>query len=253
MKPSSKISSLFVSFLSLFAAHTAPANPLLLLAGSPPAASAGPITFVGVTVTSHGGSTGPTVNYPSAVANDVWLLFWQTDSAHNSSGTPPTGWTKVGSDIDGSFESMSVFWKRATGSEGGSEAWTSIFDASETGVASVMVYRGCVTSGNPIEAFAVGTSSFGTAKDISTTSLTNAAMIVCVFGVDLTFSNTFTWGAGIDERLDSDTTPAGINSSTFEQLKVGDRILATAGAAAMGGDLANGANAQEFVCALTPQ
>jgi hypothetical protein len=211
----------------------------------------GGIMFISVTTTPVASTRSPTISYPTAVANDIWLLFISSDTVVDFNGTPPAGWTKIGADVDASFNTTAVFWRRATGSEGASEAWTNIISASNNAIAAIVVYRGCELTGDPQDATMVPeTSGFGTAKDISITTATNGAMVVAAFGVDSDGSAlTFAWDAGIDERLDSGTTPSG-RASTGEQLHIGDRVVSVAGVAAMGGDLSSGTSGAEIAIAL---
>ena len=88
---------------------------------------------------------------------------------------PPTGWTQIGTNTEGANAGFTgklwLFWKRASSEPSGYDfdhAGGSIFVTQ-----SVMAaYSGCVTSGNPIDAFSVNSASTGstaTATGVTTT------------------------------------------------------------------------------------
>jgi hypothetical protein len=172
------------------------------------------------------------------------LAFTITGNAHNSTGTPPTGWTKILEQDPGSG-SLSMFWKRAGASEPASEAWTSIFDAIEISGWVVAAYSGCTTSGSPIDVSGSKASGYGTAKDISATSVTNDAMAVSAIATSQNSGFSFTWDGGITERED-----AHIGAEVY--ITIGDEIISTAGVYSMGGDMNLATFATEATIALKP-
>jgi len=153
-------------------------------------------------------TASPTISYPTAVANDIWLCAIVTDTIHDSTGTPPTGWTKL-YEVDVLTDtSTSVFWKRATGSEGASEEWTSIFAATERGAVAVVAYSGCTTSGSPIEDSAqdVSASPTNTPTTPSVTTSGTNRMIVGFFGADMIGGVTHTPNGSDNERAELQAT-----------------------------------------------
>jgi hypothetical protein len=189
----------------------------------------------------NSGTTSPTISYPTVTANDIMLMAVATDTLHTTSGTPPTGWTKIHEiDLASSDASMSTFWKRAGSSEPSSEAWTSIFDANETGVAVVFAIRGCTTSGSPFDVTnAEGSTGANASHSIDITTTVNNCRVVAVFGMDPQADpSTFSWNSPITKRVDGDTSPTGQNA-LLGWIGVGEREVETAGAVTMGGTLQN--------------
>lgn len=96
-------------------------------------------------------------SYPAGLAaDDVLFLFIAIrDTVGNATiGTPTGSWTLVDdmpylSDLD---ETSALYWKRATGSESGTESIT-LSESVDTGngIAVITAWRGCVASGTPFE------------------------------------------------------------------------------------------------------
>jgi len=218
--------------------------------------SSTPIEFVAAAGNNFSGTRSPTVNHPTAVANDVWIAVFGATGTSDYSGTPPSGWTKLHEADGGSaFESGAVFWRRATGSEGGSSYWENITANNESGRVIVLAYRNCIESGSPINASATPKSDGSTtAKDSNVvTSTVDNCMIVCAIVIDPgSVPQTFTWDSPIDERIDSGTTPTGQNADVAG-IYVGDKIFATAGGTTLGGDFPTAEHAAIFAYALTPK
>lgn len=194
------------------------------------------ITFVDASGGNFTSAATITTSEPAGSADDdIFLLFLVTDSNHNSSGTPPTGWTKIVETDSGTDASMSSFWGRRSGSM--SHTWTSIFDATESGRWVMLSYRGCFASGDPQDVTAVAGTDSGTSWDTAAiVPTTDNCMVVAAFGADPgSDPYTFAWDGGIDERIDSDTTPTGQNG-TSSYLAVGDTIVTPAGSTTLGGD-----------------
>jgi hypothetical protein len=210
------------------------------------------ISFVEAVVSPHSSTRSPVVTHPAtATTNDVWIVVMSSDVVLNYDGTPPTGWSKI-AEHDGGFETVTAFWRRADGSEGASSTWTNILSTNSAGMITLLVYRGCEQTGDPQSGTAAGeTGAFGSAKDVAMTTTDNYAMVVAVIAADT--NTTFTWDGGITERIDSDTTPSGRNATTSEMQMIGDRIVATAGAASLGGDAAGSFQNAELILALKPE
>jgi hypothetical protein len=201
------------------------------------------IAYVGQAITYNGYSTGPTVSYPTVSSNDIMLAFAAANDAANT-GTPPAGWTKILEIDSASSTTVSIFWKRAGGSEPASEVWTSIFDANEASGWVVVAYSGCAAAGSPIGSFASEGSGYTTAKDISDTSTANNSMSVAIMSTSNGGANPFTWDSGT-ERYDN------VLGSALT-IAINDEIIAATGAYSVGGDLTNPSNATEAVITLIP-
>lgn len=180
-------------------------------------------------------SQSPTLNYPAVSENDIMVAFLVTSSVHNTSGTPPTGWTKI-LQQDGDFDGLSMFWKRAGASEPASEVWTTIYDAFENTLAIVSAYSGCLLSGDVIDISASGITASQTAADQGATTTTDNAMAITIVCANPTGSEpTFTWDSGPTERIGNGTTPTGVNGSN-QAVYIADELLGAAGAYSHGGD-----------------
>jgi len=208
-------------------------------------ASSGGIAYVDSAETYNSFSSGPTVNYPTVSENDIMLAWAVSNDNHNTTGTPPTGWTKI-LEVDGTYQSVSVFWKRAGASEPSSEAWTSIFDAIEQSAWEVLAYSGCVNSGSPIDNSFSESSGFDAAKDIASTSVNNNSMGVACFATSAGTAFPFTFDGGIMERVDA-------NLGSALNVAIGDSVVETAGAYSLGGDYSSATFAVEAVVGLIPQ
>lgn len=181
---------------------------------------------------------------------DLLLYFLNTDTAHNTNGTPPTGWSKIGQQSNGTDNTLSVFRKVRSGAEAG--VWTNIFDASETGRAVMLGYRG-VDNTTPEDATAVFSTDSGTAWDTAAiVTVTANAMCVACFAADpASDPYTFAWDATIDERIDSNTTTTGQNT-TLSYVAIGDKIIASPGSTTLGGDSSVSDSVASVIIALRP-
>ena len=90
------------------------------------------------------------VPYPATVdENDI--LWVELLDADNDSFDTPSGWNKVDELTTEANASFAWYWKRATGSETGTETFTSVLNAGSL-VAGVMArYKNCITSGTPYD------------------------------------------------------------------------------------------------------
>jgi len=221
--------------------------------GSPP-------TYINGSVTDFSSTASPTLNNPSSpTANDIWLLTITTDSAHDTSGTPPGDWEELHQiNITDGDSSSTTFWKRASGSEGATEAWPNIFAASEVGKAIIVVYRGCKTSGSPFNTSATdqSPSSEGQPKAVGpATTTVNNCIAVVIFASDPGSSTTrsFTFDVGLDSRVNLGTTPNGSGNANG-YIFIADKVIATAGGTgSLGGSLDASDTSAEFLYALEPQ
>ena len=150
-----------------------------------------------------------------------------------------------------------TFWKRATGSEGATTTWTSIFDASEICMWLILAYRGCDTGASVINA--QGTpedSASGTAKDGPTlTPTVNDCAIVTFFTADPGVDPlTFTPDASINYRAGGSVAPIDSQDGVTNIVIGIDRILSGGSGTpiTLGGDLGAADGACEFSYALAP-
>ena len=90
------------------------------------------------------------VPYPSGIsAGDILIV--QLLDADNDSFNTPTDWALIYQEGANSNASHAYFWKRATGSESGTETFTSVLNAG-AGVYGVMSrFSGCASAGTPYE------------------------------------------------------------------------------------------------------
>lgn len=200
--------------------------PTAAAGGGSPEYSAHEYTVITVATDS------PTVTYPSVSANDIMLVVFVTDSNHTLLSSPPSGWTVIEtSEIDiGTDSSLSVFWRRATGSEGASETWTTIFNSSEVGQALCIAYSGCATSGDPFDDTSATTAGPTTNWDIaSVTSTDSNRLIVGIFGCDP--GGTYTFSADGTDTLRTESSDA--SNQSF--IAVLERAEASAGTYTVGG------------------
>jgi hypothetical protein len=210
-------------------------------------------SFVGGSGANFGSTTGAAApGEPAGSADgDILLNFIVTDSNHNSTGTPPSGWTKIGEQDSGTDTTMSVFWKRRSGAE--SVSWDNLFDASETGRSLTIGFRGAFASGDPQDVAAVFGTESGTAWDTGAIiPVTNGCLLIAAFGTDPgSDPYTFVWDAGIDERIDSDTTPTGQNGLS-SYLTIGTKEQVTAAEVTLGGDSSATDTPASVIIALKP-
>lgn len=211
------------------------------------------ITFVAAAGDNFSVSTGPFVAAPAGIqSNDILISIWVSDTVHDSTGTPPTGWTKIIEHDNGTDSSTSVFWKRSDGTET-SINFADIFAATESGREIMLAYRGCFATGDPQDATAVSGAESSTPWDTpSITTVTDDALVIGIFGADPgSDPYTFVWDAGISERIDSDTTPTGQNA-LLAYIAIGDKIITPAAATTLGGDVSVADSASAIAIALKP-
>jgi len=90
------------------------------------------------------------VNYPATVNADDILIVALGD-ADNDTFTVPSGWTRIQADSATGSASFDTMWKRATGSETGTETFTSAIDGGQCVWGTMFRFSGAITSGSPIE------------------------------------------------------------------------------------------------------
>lgn len=117
-----------------------------------------------------------TPSFPAVQANDILLLYVYFYGG-TVTITTPAGWTAIDSTNYANLPNSptaGLFWKRATGSESGTETvnLSGSIGASSPGVAFISGWRGCVTSGSPYERNAffgtIGTTTACQGKGLTT-------------------------------------------------------------------------------------
>ena len=91
------------------------------------------------------------VAYPATVNENDILITILIDN-DDDTFTTPSGWTKVHENTGGSIYLCTAwYWKRATGTESGTETFTSNSDSGDVLSGTMFRFSGCVTSGAPYE------------------------------------------------------------------------------------------------------
>ena len=142
-------------------------------------ASTGPTpTFVSIGTAQNSSSSSATytATYPATgiVAGNIALVFLlgveNVGSAPTWTISPPSGWNLLTGPLDpGLYSIISArsyaFWKRLTGSESGSQNFTSTSSTSRFRFCAMSVYSGCIASGTPFEGLDTNHSPAGTATN----------------------------------------------------------------------------------------
>lgn len=132
------------------------------------AAAASAPSFV-ATGTRSSGTANPSPTYPAGIATNDILLLWVVANSPGTIGSV-SGFTAEAQVDDGTNQvGARLFWKRATGSESGSQSVTVTGGAGNNG-AIIAAYRGCITSGTPYEGFSCAESN----ADANTTHVSPA-------------------------------------------------------------------------------
>ncbi|MGQ0510091.1 MAG: DUF6701 domain-containing protein [Betaproteobacteria bacterium] len=178
--------------------------------------------------TAQAGTGAASVPWPAHVADDIGLLFVETDDENVAT---PAGWTAVANSPQSAAGDtrLSVFWRRATAA---GTANATFADPGNHFFAQILVYRGVITTGNPWDATAGGARDSGaTSSTVTavTTTVCNTRVVVGVardndangaFFASLTNANL----TGITERVDG-----GTNQSNGGGFAVWDATFATPG------------------------
>jgi hypothetical protein len=141
---------------------------------------------VGTVATSNGVSNMLPGIPAGNAANDILVMVATVGGSVTT--TMPAGWTQKISRANGANHKLEVWWKRAVGGETSPSV---AFSAATDAVGRIVSYSGCVTSGDPFNAFdsqANASSATGTSPAITPT-VTNS-MILFVGGWSTTGSGT---------------------------------------------------------------
>jgi len=180
-------------------------------------------------------------SYPGTVNADDILIAVATDEDNDSFSTP-SGWTVVDSLSHSNF-SVYVFYKRAVGTESGSETFTSASNAGSLVTASIFRFSGCVSSGTPYEAGAnwgIQSSLTATISDITTSGNDRLAISFACQEDNTTHSGTSTYTSAADLSTDVGND-ARVTLYTYQK--------ATAGA--VGSDTVTNGGVADYVCTFT--
>jgi hypothetical protein len=136
-----------------------------------------------------GGSTGSvTVNMPAHVADDILLLVIET--ANEAPPSTPTNWTPVlnlgaGPPFDVTATGQWVYYRRAVDAATPSPATG---DSGQHNIAMIFVFRGCISSGNPVDtsASSVITAPNGTFPAVTPTVTPTLVVMISVYAADST-------------------------------------------------------------------
>jgi len=133
----------------------------------------------------------PTLNFPAGVAQgDLLLAFFTTNSAHNGAASIVSGswtWTKIVEVDDGGADSTSsLYWAIAPATPGTSFAFTSVFDATETGMGVIVALTGLfgATSIHKFSGIERTVAAAGLATSTATVQTVDNCLIIQFIGSD---------------------------------------------------------------------
>lgn len=216
------------------------------------------ISYIGAVGASYSATTSPVVDVSTIDgggapdADDILILVVQSATVHNTAASVAS--FSEQHEIDGAGESLSILWKRATGSEG-SITFTSLFASNESGRAVILCYRGVVDTGNPFSVVTSNTGSAGPATAHDTNSVTPAdsnCLALGIMGCDPSGNTTFAWDGGITERVDGGASGVGQAGNTDGAIFVGEKQLSGTPATTLGGDADASVTMQHAIVFLIP-
>lgn len=180
------------------------------------------------------------VAWPTHEANDIGLLFIESNGENNAGVTDPAGWEHVTGSPELGLEGttiLAVLWKRAaSAAEGNVTAGVASGATHMQGI--ILTFRGCAESGNPWDAVTFGTDTASTTRtfDAATTTAFNTLVVLAGTRSDDAAGAGFSAFANanltnISERFDDGTALAGgggIGIATGEFRQNGSTGAATA-------------------------
>lgn len=149
---------------------------------------------------------------PACAADDILIAVLVNKSVTSNTISAPDGtWTQITQGIAdctlaADDHEYAVFWKRATGS-GGTFTFTKATDDNNLFAGVIYAFRGCPTSGSPLDATAVGVSVNAAAADNVTfpafdpTNTDSHIVFIAIYGNDLT-----TFASAMSSDTDPDCT-----------------------------------------------
>lgn len=122
------------------------------------------------------------VAWPTHEANDIGLIFLESNGENNADVTDPAGWAHVTGSPELGLEAttiLAVLWKRAAGAAEGNVTIAVASGATHT-QAVILTFRGCAESGNPYDAATFGTDTASTTRtfDAATTTVFNTLVVL---------------------------------------------------------------------------
>jgi hypothetical protein len=133
-----------------------------------------------------GADTGATVDVPfPATVDENDVLFTVVGDADNDSFSVPAGWTRVDACTGTAAFACECFWKLASGSESGTETFTSA-SANGNTIAGIMFrFSGCIVGPTPFEGeVTVGVSVSDSPTISEVTSTGPESLFCCLMGVE---------------------------------------------------------------------
>lgn len=197
---------------------------------------AGP-TFVGAS-TPQDGTTASSISWPSGHAtNDIAILVV---TSANEAIAVPTGFTQIvmsagqGTAAAVGSTRIGIFWCRATSA---AMAAVSIADSGDNNHAAMVVFRGCITTGNPYESLSARATNSPTAStslslaNANSTAGTLRTIVACVVTNRDSINNTH-WSGWANANLTSVTEREddGSSSGVGSNIGIASGNLENAGA-----------------------
>lgn len=133
---------------------------------------------------AFGGSSTNDVDYPTTVILDDILIILIL-AFGNRTATTPTNWNALADTQD--TRSVITLWKRATGSESGTETVTLSSSVNSTSI--MMRFSGCITTGTPYESLVNGGHVDSNTQDtgeLTTTGIDRLAAAIHVITTEYT-------------------------------------------------------------------
>lgn len=158
-------------------------------------------------------TSGAAVAVPTGTAaGQVVLVFIYVESG-NGTISGPAGFTQKAS-IDGTNHDLEIWWKRCTGTDSGTYAFT--WSGNPWREAVAVRFSGCITTGDPFDVTSTNTGTGGTTPAVSAT--TTVADTLKVWAATNFNGGAWTPPSGWTERVD---TGGGIGAATLAQAAAG--------------------------------
>ena len=203
------------------------------------------------TAVTNGTTTSCALSLPSGfAANDILVAVVFKENTNAFSATP-SGFALVtgGRDTNDGY-SVDIYWKRATGSESGSQTFTWSGSVPRSGY--LVAISGAITSGNPwdpatLAAWASNSSSGVISANTVTTTVAET-LLLGIYTID-NGGTTWTSGSSMTERIDNGDTylqtvdqaaagATGTKSATPSNVNIRKALLVPLQPAAGGGGIA---------------
>jgi hypothetical protein len=184
----------------------------------------------------QGNTAAATVSWPAShQADDIGLLFLETDDGEAAGVASPSGWVEVtdspqdsGANGGNTGTRLTVFWKRATS---GAEGDVTTTDAGDHTYARIISFRGCETSGNPWDVTAGDNANSASSGSIpgDTTTVADCLIVAAISrGTDTASAAFSNWANGdlanVAEIADAGTAQGsggGVGVATGEKASAG--------------------------------